>query len=99
MLEKWKNVVDKGKVFGALLTDLSKAFDCLPHELIITKLNGYGFKLPALKLMHSYLSHRKQRTKGNHAYSSWDEILFGVPQGSKIKPVLFNIFLSDFPCD
>ena len=53
MLEKWKNAVDKGKVFGALLTDLSKAFDCLPHELIIAELNAYGFNLPALKLMHS----------------------------------------------
>ena len=53
MLEKWKNAVDKGKVFGALLTDLSKAFDCLPHKLIIAKLNAYGFNLPALKLMHS----------------------------------------------
>ena len=58
MLEKWKNAVDKGKVFGALLTDLSKAFDCLPHELIIVKLNAYGFKLPALKLMHSHLSQK-----------------------------------------
>ena len=44
MLEKWKNAVDKGKVFGALLTDLSKAFDCLPHELIIANINVYGFK-------------------------------------------------------
>ena len=52
MVERWKNAVDKGKVFGALLTDLSKAFDCLPHELIIAKLNAYGFKLAALKLKH-----------------------------------------------
>ena len=78
MLENCKNPVEKGKVFGALLTDLSKAFDCLPHELIIAKLNAYGFNLPALKLMHSYLSHRKQHTKVNHAYSSWEGILFGV---------------------
>ena len=77
MLEKWKNAVDKGK--GALLTNLSKAFDCLSHELIIAKLNAYGFNLPALKLMHSYLSHRKQRTKVNHASNSLEEILFGVP--------------------
>ena len=95
MFEKWKNVVDKGKVFGALLTDLSKAFDSLPQELVIAKLNAYGFKLPALRLMHSYLSHRKQRTKVNHAYSSWDEILFGVPQGTILGPILLNIFLSD----
>ena len=66
----------------ALLTDFSKAFECLPHELIITKRNAYGFNLPALKLMHSFLSHRKQRTKVNHAYSSSEEILFGVPQSS-----------------
>ena len=71
MPEKWKNAVDKRKVFVILLTDLSKAFDCLPYELIIaTKLNAYGFNLSLLKLMHSYLSHRKQRTKANHANSS-----------------------------
>ena len=87
--------MDKGKVFSALLTDLSKAFDYLPHVLIIAKLNAYGFKLPALKLTHSYLSHRKQRAKVNHAYSIWDEILFGVPQGSILGPILFSIFLSD----
>ena len=60
MIEKWKNSVDKGKTFGALLTDLSKAFDCLPHTLIITKLNAYGFSLFASKLICNYLS---QKTK------------------------------------
>ena len=94
-LKNGKHAVGKGKDVGALLTCLSKAFDCLPHELIIVKLNGYGFNLPALKLMHSYLSHRNQRTKVNHAYSSWEEILFGVPQGSILGPNLFNVFLSD----
>ena len=95
MLEKWKNAIDKGKVFAALLTDLSKACNCLLHELIFAKLNAYGFNLPALKLIHSYLSHRKQHTKVNHAYIPWEEILFGVPQGSIRGPILFNIFLSD----
>ena len=79
MLEKWKSSVDKGKAFGVLLTDLSKAFDCLSHELIIAKLNAYGFSLSVRKLMQSYLSQRKQRTKINQAYSFWEEILFGVP--------------------
>ena len=98
MLEKWENAMDKEKVFGALLSDLPKSFDCLSHELIITKLNAYGFYLPALKLMHSCLSHRKQRTKVNHRYSSWEDILFGVPRGSLLDACLFNIFLSDlFP--
>ena len=72
--------IDNGKMFGALLTDLSKAFDCLDHELLIAKLNAYGFSLTALRLVHSYLSNRKQRTKINSSYSSWLEILFGVPQ-------------------
>ena len=51
MLEKGKRSVDGGKVFSALLTNLSKAFDCLDHELLIAKFNAYGFSLPALKLI------------------------------------------------
>ena len=82
MLEKWKRSVDSGKAFGALLTDLSKAFDCLDHELLIAKLNAYGFSLPALRLIHDYLSHRKQRTRVNSSYSKWLAVMFGVPQGS-----------------
>ena len=70
LLEKWKTVVDKGKVFGALLTNLSKAFDCLNQELHIAKLNAYGFTLPALKLVHDYLSDRKHRTRVNNSYST-----------------------------
>ena len=95
MLEKWKSSIDKGKSFGALLTDLSKAFDCLSHELLLAKLHAYGFNLSALRLIHSYLTKRKQRTKINTEYSSWEEILFGVPQGSILGPLLFNIFLCD----
>ena len=79
MLEKWKSAIDNRKMFGALLTDLSKAFDCLSHDLLIAKLNAYGFSIAALRLVQNYLSNRKQRTKINSDFSSWEEILFGVP--------------------
>ena len=95
MTDKWKKSVDKGKTFAALLTDLSKVFDCLPHDLIIAKLNAYGFSLSAARLMQSYLCNKKQRTKINTAYSSWEEFLFSVPQGSVLGPLLFNIFICD----
>ena len=95
MLEHWKSEVDKRQVFGTLLTDLSKAFDRLSHELIIAKLNAYGFSLSALKLSHNYLPNRQQRTKINQSYSTWKDILFGVAQGSILGPILFNIFISD----
>ena len=88
-------MVDKGKYFGALLTDLSKVFVCISHELILAKLHAYGFRLRALRLIHSYLTNGKQRTRVNCDYSSWEEILFEVPQGSILGPLLFNIFLCD----
>ena len=66
LLEKLKNSVDKGGSFGALLTDLSKAFDYLDHELFNAKLNAYRFTLPAIRLIHDHLSNRKQRTKIDH---------------------------------
>ena len=52
MIEKWKKSVDNGGVFGALLTDLSKTFDCISHDLTIAKLEPYGFHVDALKLIH-----------------------------------------------
>ena len=87
--------IDRDKVFGALITDLSKAFDCLNHVFLIAKSNAYGFSLPALRLIHDFLSNRKQRTRINNSYSTWMEIVFGVPQGSILGLLLFSFFLAD----
>ena len=79
MIENWRKSLDHGGSFGALLTDLSKAFDCLPHDLLVAKLHAYGFDIASTRLIYSYLKDRKQRVKIDHIYSSWEEILFGVP--------------------
>ena len=89
LLEKWKNSFDKDKIFGALLTNLSKIADCLNHKLLIVKLNAYGFTWPALKLIYNYLSSIKQRVWVNDSYILCQDILFGVQQGSILGPFLF----------
>ena len=95
MVEKLKKSLDNSGVGGMLLTALSKAFDCLRHDLLIAKLAAYGFDQPSLCFIFSYLSGRTQRTKVNNAYISYTDIKYGVPQCSILGPLLFNIDLCD----
>ena len=95
MIEKWRKFLGIEAHAGALLTNLSKAFDSIDHELLIAKLHTYGFDNDALKFIYSYLKGRKQRTKINSLYSSFAEILFGVPQGSILGLLLFNVYICD----
>ena len=75
MVEKWCKALDEGGETGAVLTDLSKAFDCIDHNLLIAKLNVYGFEKQWINFIYSYLAKRKQRTKVDSVISSW-EMLF-----------------------
>ena len=83
------------RLLGALLNNLSKAFDCLPHSLLIAKLKAYGFDNNSLNLVNDYLSHHFERTKMGNEYKSWKEIISRVPQVSILGPRTFNIHLCD----
>ena len=95
LLKKWQKCLDKKWIIGTLLIDLSKAYDCIQHDLLLAKLEAYGFSTKSLQFIKSYLKGRKQRVKINSVFSRWLEIHFGIPQGSILGPLLFNIFLND----
>ena len=95
IVEKWKETLDKCRLGGALLADLSKVFDCIKNDLLIAKLAAYGFDSYSLSFIFSYLNERKQRTKIHNSYSPYADIACGVPQGSMLDPLLFIINICD----
>ena len=92
LIENWKVALDSNLFTGAVFKDLSKAFDCIPHDILIAKLHAYGFSVETITFLNSYLRNRKQCVKIN---SDFLKILSGVPQGSILGPILFNMFLND----
>jgi hypothetical protein len=96
-LDSWMGSVDEGKFVGALMLDLSKAFDCVPHPLLLHELSKIGVGTLALDWFCSYLSGRTQRVCHNEDITKWRSIGRGVPQGSCLSPLLFNIFVRNIP--
>ena len=96
MFEKWKNTLDKCGLVCAIFMKLSKVFDTMKHDLLIAKLGANGFQKDTLSFMKIYLTKSLQRVSLNSNFSAWKRIISGVPQGSILGPLLFNISLNDF---
>ena len=99
LIEKCRKVLNKRGFVGVLLTDLSKAFDCIDHELLITKLHAYGFNIKSLEFIHSYLYDQIQNVKINSSFSHWSNVESGIPQGSIKGSLHFNIYICDLFLD
>ena len=96
MVEEWKKKLEYNSIVGAVLADLSEAFDCIPHELVIGKLSAYVLNSDSLRYIYSYLKYGKQCVQINNKQSEFETIISGVPQGSIFGPILYNIFFGDF---
>ena len=88
-------MLDKGGYVCAMFMDLSKAFDTIHHDLMIAKLGAYEFSQDPLQYMRSYLTNREQRVRVNSSFSTWENIITGVPEGSILGSFLFNVFIND----
>ena len=95
LIENWKKFLDNKNFVGTVLMDLSKAFDCVPHDLLVAKLHAYGLSKDGVTFIYSYLKRRKQGVKINDTESIFQILLSGVSQGSILGPILFNIFIND----
>ncbi len=90
-----KGHLDRGHVVGAVLTDLSKAFDYLPHDLLISKMYAYGVDIDSCAYIASYFKGRFHRVKLGNDRSEWLPLIKGAPQGSIFGPFSYNVHSND----
>ena len=94
LLEVWREKLDKNFIVGAVLMEISKAFECISQDLIVAKLEAYGIEKETPRLIYSYLKRRKHCVKINNTYTDYNEIIYGVLQSSILGPILFDLSIN-----
>ena len=97
-MEEWTAALENGGQINTIYTDFVKAFDKVPHHLLLKKkLQSYNLNVNVIQWIRSFLCYRKQRVKINGCYSEWAEAISGIPQGTILGPILFIIYINDLP--